>query len=157
MCTKAQNTLASGCAMSVVSTVSKPSFDLLFHYLSPDVLNTCNYITCSVTKLFLLIQLRDFWPNHDFGNFTLWKFPRVITWFLGKQTTKPLKNGSRQIVLLWFCFACLAELTDKDWKDEVRTCHGLCDLFKTKIFYYHCIALLSQMFQDWFLKYFCFS
>lgn len=66
------------------------------------------------------------------GNFTLWKFPRGIAWFLGKQTNKPLKNGGRQIILLLLCFVCQVELTDKDRRHEVRACHELCELLKTE-------------------------
>lgn len=63
------------------------------------------------------------------GNFTPWKFPTGITWFLGKQTNKPVKNGTNCSALT---LLCLSELTDKDRKDEERACHELYELFKTK-------------------------
>lgn len=128
MCIETKYILSSGCALYMFSTVDQLSFNLVFHNLSPGAPHVTRF--CEKVAYFYLCSYGTSGQNMILRNFTLWKFPRGITWLVGKQTNL-LKMGvdkffySNSALPVWLS-------SQIERRDEVRVCHELYELVKTE-------------------------
>lgn len=113
--------------------MDQSNFNLIFYNLSPGGPNIGNYVTCSVTKLLISTYVvMGFLAKIRFGEILLsGNSPEGLLDFWENKQTILLKKGVDKLFYS-LCFAGLAELTDKDGKDEVRVGHELCEIFKTE-------------------------